>query len=86
MDWMSTYHPRALVEEWNAILSRARAGARILLRSAHEDPAFLNWARVGPGLQRLDEVLRFDHELAARLHLEDRVHTYAGFKIADVAA
>jgi len=84
MDWMSTYHPAALVEEWNAILSRARSGARILLRSAHADPAFLNWVRVGPYLQRLDEALRFDHALAARLHLEDRVHTYAGFKIAHV--
>lgn len=86
MDWMSTYRPAALVEEWNAILSRARAGARVLLRSAHADPAFLSWVRVGPHRQRLDEALRFDHELAARLHLQDRVHTYAGFKIADVHA
>ncbi|MEW5770956.1 MAG: BtaA family protein [Pseudomonadota bacterium] len=85
MDWMSSYHPTALVEEWNAILGRARDGARILLRSAHADPAFLNWVRVGPARLKLDHVLAFDHELAARLHREDRVHTYAGFKIADVA-
>jgi S-adenosylmethionine-diacylglycerol 3-amino-3-carboxypropyl transferase len=84
MDWMSSYHPAALVEEWNAILGRARSGARILLRSAHADPAFLNWVRVGNQRQRLDEVLTFDHALAARLHADDRVHTYAGFKIADV--
>jgi S-adenosylmethionine-diacylglycerol 3-amino-3-carboxypropyl transferase len=86
MDWMSSYHPAALVEEWNAILGRARDGARILLRSAHADPAFLNWVRVGHKRQRLDEALHFDHALAARLHADDRVHTYAGFKIADVAA
>lgn len=84
MDWMSSYHPAALVEEWNAILGRARYGARILLRSAHADPAFLNWVRVGPARERLQDVLVFDRELAARLHADDRVHTYAGFMIADV--
>jgi len=84
MDWMSSYHPAALVEEWNAILNRARPGARILLRSAHADPAFLDWVRVGPWRRRLDDTLTFDHALAARLHVDDRVHTYAGFKIADV--
>lgn len=84
MDWMSSYHPAALVEEWNAILDRAKSGARILLRSAHADPDFLKWVRVGPGQQRLDQVLRFDHDLAARLHRQDRVHTYAGFRIAHV--
>jgi S-adenosylmethionine-diacylglycerol 3-amino-3-carboxypropyl transferase len=86
MDWMSSYHPAALVEEWNAILARARGGARILLRSAHADPAFLNWVRVGHARQRLDDVLHIDRALAARLHLDDRVHTYAGFMIADVPA
>jgi S-adenosylmethionine-diacylglycerol 3-amino-3-carboxypropyl transferase len=40
--------------------------------------------RVGHWRRPLDEVLRFDVELAARLHADDRVHTYAGFKIADV--
>jgi len=84
MDWMSSYHPGALVEEWNAILERARAGARILLRSAHADPAFLDWVRVRSDRAPLKEVLRFDGDLAARLHVDDRVHTYAGFKIADV--
>ncbi len=86
MDWMSSYHPAALVEEWNAILGRARAGARILLRSAHADPAFLNWVRVGHERRRLEETLRIDRALAARLHVDDRVHTYAGFMIADVPA
>ena len=84
MDWMSSYHPAALVEEWNAILGRARAGARILLRSAHADPYFLNWVRVGPSRSRLEDALAFDRVLSARLHTQDRVHTYAGFMIADV--
>ncbi len=86
MDWMSSYHPAALVEEWNAILGRARAGARILLRSAHADPAFLNWVRVGHERRRLEDALRIDRDLAARLHADDRVHTYAGFMVADVPA
>jgi len=81
LDWMSTYHPAALVEEWNLILARAQPGARVILRSAHADPEFLHWARVGPARKRLPEVLQFDDVLAARLQLEDRVHTYAGFKI-----
>jgi S-adenosylmethionine-diacylglycerol 3-amino-3-carboxypropyl transferase len=84
MDWMSSYHPAALVEEWNAILSRARGGARILLRSAHADPDFLRWVKVSHESRRLDEVLKIDRALAARLHQQDRVHTYAGFMVADV--
>ena len=84
MDWMSSYHPAALVEEWNAILERAAPGARILLRSAHANPPFLDRVLAGPSHRPLAELLDFNHELAARLQHEDRVHTYAGFVIADV--
>ncbi len=82
MDWMSCYYPAALIEEWNAILRRAAPLARILLRSAHAHPPFLDWLRVGPNQDRLEDVLYFDDELAAHLQKEDRVHTYAGFIIA----
>ena len=34
MDWMSFNNPQGLVEEWNAILDRARPGARAIFRSA----------------------------------------------------
>ena len=61
------------------------SGHMDLIRSAHEDPAFLHWVRVGHWRRPLDEVLTFDRSLAARLHVDDRVHTYAGFMIADVA-
>jgi len=67
MDWMSSYHPAALVEESNAILERAAPTARILLRSAHANLPFLDWLRAGPQQGRLDEVVDFDIELAARL-------------------
>jgi S-adenosylmethionine-diacylglycerol 3-amino-3-carboxypropyl transferase len=86
MDWMSAYRPDALAGEWNAILARAADGARAIFRSAHANPAYLAAVRVGTGADRrpLLESLRFHPELAARLQREDRVHTYAGFHIADV--
>jgi len=84
MDWMSSYYPAALIEEWNAILERAAPEARILLRSAHAMPPFLDWLRVGPEQSRLDELFDFAHQMATQLQREDRVHTYAGFIIADL--
>jgi S-adenosylmethionine-diacylglycerol 3-amino-3-carboxypropyl transferase len=86
MDWMSNVHPRALVEEWQAIRARAAPGARILLRSAQARPAYLDAVRLDPGGQRLREVFRFQDALAASLQPRDRVHTYAGFVIADAPA
>jgi S-adenosylmethionine-diacylglycerol 3-amino-3-carboxypropyl transferase len=64
MDWMSSYHPAALIEEWNAILECAAPGARILLRSAHANPPFLDWVEAGASHQRLAELLHFDRDLA----------------------
>ncbi|MBO9662110.1 BtaA family protein [Dokdonella sp.] len=86
MDWMSSYHPEALVEEWEAIRLRAAPGARILLRSAHARPAYLDAIRIGPDQRRLREAFRFMDEVADALQPQDRVHTYAGFVIADVPA
>jgi S-adenosylmethionine-diacylglycerol 3-amino-3-carboxypropyl transferase len=86
MDWMSSYHPRALAEEWALILERARADARIIFRSAHASPSYLERLEVGPERTLLPERLRFHRDLAAALQPLDRVHTYAGFHIADVLA
>jgi S-adenosylmethionine-diacylglycerol 3-amino-3-carboxypropyl transferase len=86
MDWMSSYHPDALVEEWEAIRERAAPGARILLRSAHARPAYLDAIRIGPARTPLREAFRFMDEVADALQPQDRVHTYAGFVIADVPA
>lgn len=86
MDWMSSYFPAALFEEWNAIVERAAPSARILLRSAHTEPPFLDGVRVGRNHRPLSDVLRFDKDLATRLNREDRVHTYAGFVIADMVS
>ncbi|TVQ92634.1 MAG: DUF3419 family protein [Chromatiaceae bacterium] len=86
MDWMSSYHPRALAEEWSLILKRARPDARIIFRSAHAAPAYLERLEIGPQRTRLHARLRFHPELAAAVQPLDRVHTYAGFHIADVPA
>jgi S-adenosylmethionine-diacylglycerol 3-amino-3-carboxypropyl transferase len=86
MDWMSSYHPAALEEEWEAIRERAAPGARILLRSAQARPAYLDAIRVGAARQPLREAFRFMDAEAQALQPHDRVHTYAGFVIADVPA
>lgn len=86
MDWMSSYYPDALVEEWDAILASATPGARILLRSAQTHPAYLDTIEVGPQRRRLRDQLHFHDDLAAAMQPRDRVHTYAGFLIADAPA
>lgn len=86
MDWMSSCHPDALVEEWEAIRARAAPGARILLRSAQARPAYLENVRIGPGRERLRDAFRFMDSEASALQAGDRVHTYPGFVIADVPA
>lgn len=83
MDWMSSYHPAALLEEWSAIFKRATPTARIMLRSAHADPPFLDWVTVGASNKPLSELLDYQREKAARLQREDRIQTYPGFRIAD---
>lgn len=88
MDWMSSYYPEALAEEWDAILERAAPGARVLFRSAHAEPAYLRQVDVlvAGRLRRLMDLLRFHSEWARELTRQDRVHTYAGFHIADLPA
>jgi S-adenosylmethionine-diacylglycerol 3-amino-3-carboxypropyl transferase len=86
MDWMASYHPEALVEEWNAILHRAADRTRVIFRSAHARPAYLDRIRIGVGgdAQPLREAVSFHPALADALSRDDRVHTYAGFHIGDL--
>lgn len=86
MDWLGSFKPDALREEWAALLECATPGARAIFRSAHANPSYLDTLRVpGAGHDRsLRELLAFHPELATRLTRKDRVHTYAGFHIADV--
>jgi S-adenosylmethionine-diacylglycerol 3-amino-3-carboxypropyl transferase len=85
MDWMSSYYPQALAEEWDAISERATPDARVIFRSAHRDPGYLDGLRLGDG-RALRDRLEFHEDLSAALQPRDRVHTYAGFHIADIRA
>jgi S-adenosylmethionine-diacylglycerol 3-amino-3-carboxypropyl transferase len=84
MDWMAWHRPHDLAGEWERICQRAAPGTRIIFRSAHQEAGYLAHVRVG-GVA-LPERLRFDRPLAAILHARDRVGTYGGFHIADLAA
>lgn len=90
MDWMAGYYPAALQDEWRAIFATATPDARILFRSAHARPAYLQklqvQAKQAGDMTPLKDHLHFHEDLAARLQKQDRVHTYAGFHIADVIA
>lgn len=86
MDWMSSYYPDALREEWEAILQRAAPNARILLRSAQSQPAYLESVALGPEQRRLRELLAFREEGIDAWQAADRVHTYAGLVVADARA
>ena len=86
MDWMSSYRPEALVEEWQHIYEKAADNTRIIFRSAHAQPAYLDAVKImtDKGKESIMQMLQFHPELAAELHFDDRVHTYAGFHIADL--
>ena len=88
MDWMSTYRPELLVQEWQAIFGNTEKNARIIFRSAHRWPRYLhNLIVPGEGENfLLTDRLKFYPGLANSLMAHDRVHTYAGFHIADVMA
>ncbi|MFO0927432.1 MAG: BtaA family protein [Gemmataceae bacterium] len=88
MDWMSSVHPQALVDEWNAILAAAAPGARVIFRSAGLRVNFLDHLQVTHGgrERELRDLLRYHPDLAAELHKKDRVHTYGSFHIADLPA
>ncbi|HET9425547.1 MAG TPA: BtaA family protein [Gemmatimonadaceae bacterium] len=84
MDWMSSYYPELLAEEWHAVHRQSTADARILFRSAHHAPPYLDSVHVGPAGIPLREWLSFREDEARELSLADRVHTYASFHIGHV--
>jgi len=58
--------------------------ARIIFRSAHQAPVYLESLKLGATEGHLRDRLRFHDALAVKLQQFDRVHTYAGFHVADV--
>jgi S-adenosylmethionine-diacylglycerol 3-amino-3-carboxypropyl transferase len=81
LDWMES---REIIEEWEAILAKARPGATVIFRSALADVAYLDKLPVSfqgrPAA--IGSFLRYDREQAASLHARDRVHLYGSFSVA----
>jgi S-adenosylmethionine-diacylglycerol 3-amino-3-carboxypropyl transferase len=88
MDWLSTYDLPVLEAEWQEILNRADTATRVIWRSGGLKTDFVSQIQVEhQGTRRpLGTVLNHHTDWAARLHKQDRVHTYGSFYIADVDA
>lgn len=77
-DWLAAHKPQALEEEWRLILENSAPGACLLMRSASPVIDFI------PALAR--ERLQLQEDLAARLHVHDRVGTYGSTLLARVSS
>lgn len=88
MDWLSDRFFPLLELEWQAIMDRATPDARILWRSGGLRTDFIERVQVQRNGQTrlLPDLLRYNPNLAAELHEQDRVHTYGSFYIAELAA
>lgn len=86
MDWLSSHANPILRKQWQALVDRAHPASRILWRSGGLTVDFVDpiEVQVDGKRRRLGEVLRYDRDLAERLHKLDRVHTYGSFYIADL--
>lgn len=85
MDWMSSYHPQALAGGM-AAHPGTRHARRPRAASQRSCQTALDRIRLAcaDGAAPLRQVLRFHNEWARELTRQDRVHTYAGFHIADL--
>lgn len=86
MDWLCGRQRNELQGEWQAIVDRAAGGARIIWRSGSPTSAFVDCVEVtiDGRVVRLGDVLHYHRRRAAKLHEDDRCHTYASFHIADL--
>jgi len=87
MDWMAT-NPEPLRKEWQAILDHAPENTRVLYRSASEIAEFVGDTEIeyGGKQQTVRDVLQYNTSTSSKLHVLDRVHTYANFFVADLKA
>lgn len=85
MDWMAR-NPQALSEEWQEIFNHCTPNARFLWRSAAKETQFVNDTQVVVDGKKttVGQSVTFNVKLAEKLHMQDRVHTYSSFHIADL--
>ncbi len=88
MDWLSQAEPKLLAAEWQAIMDKARDGARLLWRSGGFEVDFVDPLKVlyRGATRRVGDLLNYDTAQARACHARDRVHTYGSFYIANLAA
>lgn len=86
MDWLSNKYFHLLESEWEAMIRRATADARVIWRSGGLFTPFVDRVQVTVNGHKceLGELLTYHRELARRLHEKCRVHTYGSFHIADL--
>jgi len=75
-DWLAAHLPEALREEWELIFANAAPGATVLMRSANPDLRFVP--------EDIRDRVDWDVEAAERLHLTDRVGTYASMHVGRI--
>jgi S-adenosylmethionine-diacylglycerol 3-amino-3-carboxypropyl transferase len=87
MDWLYDRGGDLLAQEWQLIVDRASPRARVIWRSAALAVDFVDPLAISldGAPARVGEVLRYEHDLAARLHRDDRVHTYGSFYVVELA-
>jgi S-adenosylmethionine-diacylglycerol 3-amino-3-carboxypropyl transferase len=86
MDWLSAKKKEALQQEWQAIFDAARPGARCIWRSGGVKVEYVDPLVIDHNEQKrtVGELISYQSELAQKLHVLDRVHTYGSFYIADL--
>lgn len=86
MDWLSQSSAETLRDEWQGIVDRATPDARVIWRSAGLEVNFVDPlpVRSHGKSTRVGSLLTYHRQLAAELHVTDRVHTYGSFHIADI--
>jgi S-adenosylmethionine-diacylglycerol 3-amino-3-carboxypropyl transferase len=87
MDWMAE-KPALLTEEWEAILKNSTKNPKFLWRSAAADANFVLKTTVSNKGKKvpLQDILEVDEDISARLHPQDRVHTYTSMHVATLRA
>ncbi len=85
MDWLAEVKPKILEAEWQAMIDRAAPQTRLQWRSAGLTVGFVDpiEVKIGNGTKKLGEMFKYNTELAAELHPQDRVHTYGSYYIAN---